>query len=151
GNKATDWSPAPYDVMDYTNTQINVKAGQVEQLITDVKTNPTGTITGYNSLNNNVDSMVQAIGSTGGKIAQMVMTDSTFQTTVAKKSDVFKNYRLYAISFSNRSASWAKWSSSRIYRPTGVEAPTHGDSGDRSYFLYVINEAGHEIHSKVYD
>src|SRR5699024_6290291 len=26
-----------------------------------------------------------------------------------------------------------------------------GDSGDRSYFLYVINEAGHEIHSKVYD
>ena len=72
-----------YATQTWSNTQINAKAGEVTQLITDVKTNPTGTITGYNSLKNNVDSMVQAIGTDGGKIAQMVLTNSTYQTTIS--------------------------------------------------------------------
>src|SRR5699024_5224582 len=60
-------------------------------------------------------------------------------------------YRIYAISYSNQRASWAKWGSSRIIRPNGSLAPNNSSSSDRSYFLYVINEDGNEIHSKVYD
>src|SRR5699024_1911951 len=36
GNKATDWSPAPQDAMDYTNTQIDIKAGQVTTNLTSL-------------------------------------------------------------------------------------------------------------------
>ncbi len=80
----TAWEPwVKMADQTYVNTTIKTTADGIEQLITNVKTNPTGTITGYNSLKNNVDSMVQAIGSDGGKIAQMVMTDSVYQTTVA--------------------------------------------------------------------
>ena len=72
-----------YATQTWSNTQINVKADEVTQLITDVKTNPTGTITGFNQLKNNVDSMVQTIGTDGSKIAQMVLTNSAYQTTIS--------------------------------------------------------------------
>lgn len=80
----TAWGPwVKMADQTYVNTTVTATANGIEQIITQVKNNPTGTITGYNSLKNNVDSMVQAIGSDGGKIAQMVMTDSVFKTTVA--------------------------------------------------------------------
>ena len=151
GDMLAEWSPAPQDYYNYANTKITAEAGRVEQLITQVKTNPAGTITGYNQLVNTHNSMQQAIGTNGEKIAQMVMTDSVFQTTVAKTSDVFKNYRVFGISYSNREASWAKWSNSRIIRPNSSLAPHNSTHTDRSYFLYVINEQGNKVHSKVYD
>lgn len=67
----------------FVNTTIKQEAGRVEQLITDVKDDPKGTITGYNQLVNTVDSMSQTIGTDGGKIAQLVMTDSLFRTSIS--------------------------------------------------------------------
>ena len=82
---ATTWSAWVEDATTtYVNTKVTQEAGRVEQLITQVKTNPTGTITGYNQLVNTHNSMQQAIGTNGEKIAQMVMTDSVYQTQIRK-------------------------------------------------------------------
>lgn len=112
GTQPSDWQPAPEDMATTTaltqsiqdlygfkttvqntygtKTEVSVvsqKAGEINQLITEVKNDPANAITGYNSLTNNVNSMVQAIGTDGGKIAQMVMTDSLFQTQVGNIAD----------------------------------------------------------------
>ena len=88
GTVASDWRPTTQEYYDYANTTISTEVGKVEQLITAVKTNPKGTITGYNSLVNTVDSMNQTIGTNGGNIAQLVLTDSMFSTKVLEQVQV---------------------------------------------------------------
>lgn len=68
-------------------TTLNVSAGVIQQTISGIKTNPRGTISGYNELINKVDGVVQTIGDSES-VARLVMGSNVYQQEISNLNKI---------------------------------------------------------------
>lgn len=95
GNKATDWTPAPEDLVGQSEYKTFI--GEYNQsaegwnttnaYVTDNKTQLNNVINNYNYFKRTIDT----IGDSGTNIAQMVMTDSLIQTSILSSYNAKEN------------------------------------------------------------